>query len=57
MEACKWVDEVVKDAPYVTQLDYLEKYNCDICVHGDDLVTAADGTDCYDAVKKAGKFR
>jgi len=23
--ACKWADEVVKDAPYTTQLDYLDK--------------------------------
>lgn len=55
--ACKWVDEIVKDAPYVTELEMLEKYNIDFCVHGDDLVTASDGTDCYHEVKKAGKFK
>ena len=47
----------MKDAPYVTSLEMLDKYNIDFCVHGDDLVTAADGTDCYEAVKKAGRFK
>ena len=55
--ACKWVDEVVPAAPYQTQLEVLEEHNIDFCVHGDDLVTTADGTDCYELVKKAGKFK
>jgi len=55
--ACKWVDEIVKDAPYVTDVKMLEHYDIDFCVHGDDLVTASDGTDCYAAVKAAGKFK
>ena len=76
--ACKWVDEVVEDAPYVTQLGFLfsktisparnslhkkimiellKKYNIDYCVHGDDIITAADGTDCYQEVKDAGIFK
>lgn len=55
--ACKWVDEVVKDAPYNTQLDMVIQYNCDFVVHGDDLVTDCNGNDTYAEVKKAGKFR
>jgi len=55
--ACKWVDEVVKDAPYFTTVEMLDKYNCDFCVHGDDITTMADGTDCYAAVKKAGRYK
>eukprot|EP01129_Flabellula_baltica_P006414 TRINITY_DN239_c0_g1_i1.p1 TRINITY_DN239_c0_g1~~TRINITY_DN239_c0_g1_i1.p1 ORF type:complete len:368 (+),score=104.06 TRINITY_DN239_c0_g1_i1:724-1827(+) len=55
--ACKWVDEVCPGAPYTTELSYLEKYNCDFCVHGDDLVSNADGVDCYQEVKDAGRFR
>ncbi|KAL7056167.1 hypothetical protein AAHC03_021065 [Spirometra sp. Aus1] len=54
--AVKWVDEVVKDAPYVTQLDVLERHNCDFCVHGDDITTTADGLDTYALVKAAGKY-
>ena len=26
--------QVVEDAPYVTELETLDKYNCDFCVHG-----------------------
>jgi len=57
VRACKWVDEVVEDAPYVTELSMIEKHNVDFVVHGDDLVTASDGSDCYAEVKKAGKFQ
>lgn len=57
MEACKWVDQVVKNAPFITSLEILNKYNVDFCVHGDDLVTSSDGIDTYHEVKEAGKFR
>ena len=26
--------QVVEDVPYLTSLDIMDKYNCDICVHG-----------------------
>ena len=55
--ACKWVDEVVEGAPYVTSLQVLRKYNVDYCVHGDDIITDASGNDCYAEVKEAGLFR
>lgn len=51
------MDQVVRDAPYITTLEMMDAYDCDICVHGDDLVTAADGTDTYAAVKAAGRFK
>eukprot|EP01126_Amoeba_proteus_P053168 TRINITY_DN6469_c0_g2_i14.p1 TRINITY_DN6469_c0_g2~~TRINITY_DN6469_c0_g2_i14.p1 ORF type:complete len:348 (+),score=43.23 TRINITY_DN6469_c0_g2_i14:129-1172(+) len=57
VRACKWVDEVVEGAPYVTSLEFLDKYDCDFCVHGDDLVTDATGGDTYREVKAAGRFR
>ena len=85
--ACKWVDEVVPNAPYgemvvavvvaggisidsfflcfhllivvlqVTSIEFLDRYNCDFCVHGDDVTTSADGSDCYELVKKADRYR
>ncbi|KAJ3170665.1 Ethanolamine-phosphate cytidylyltransferase [Geranomyces variabilis] len=55
--ACKWVDLVVPDAPYLTSLEVMDKYDCDFCVHGDDITTLADGTDCYQLVKDAGRYR
>lgn len=57
VRACKWVDEVVEDAPYVTSLEVLEQHNVDFCVHGDDIVCDADGNDTYREVRAAGKFK
>lgn len=53
----KWVDEVVEGAPYVTTLETLDKYDCDFCVHGDDITMTADGVDTYHLVKAAGRYR
>ncbi|RCH78382.1 Ethanolamine-phosphate cytidylyltransferase, partial [Rhizopus stolonifer] len=55
--ACKWADEIVQDAPYNTTVEILQQHNIDFCVHGDDITTMADGTDCYQAVKDAGLYR
>ena len=33
----KWVDEVVENAPYVTTVETLDKYQCDFCVHGSEI--------------------
>lgn len=57
VRACKWVDEVVEDAPYAMNMDMMKKLEIDYCVHGDDLVVAADGSDCYAEAKAAGMFR
>uniref|UniRef100_T1H8N5 ethanolamine-phosphate cytidylyltransferase n=1 Tax=Rhodnius prolixus TaxID=13249 RepID=T1H8N5_RHOPR len=53
----KWVDEVIEAVPYVTTLETLDKYDCDFCVHGDDITTTADGVDTYHLVKAAGRYR
>uniref|UniRef100_A0A1B6LVK4 ethanolamine-phosphate cytidylyltransferase n=1 Tax=Graphocephala atropunctata TaxID=36148 RepID=A0A1B6LVK4_9HEMI len=53
----KWVDEVVEGVPYITTLDTLDKYQCDFCVHGDDITTTADGVDTYHLVKAAGRYK
>jgi len=57
VRACKWVDEVVEDAPYVTELDILDKHNIDFCVHGEDITTDETGRDSYWKVKEAGRYR
>lgn len=57
VKAIKWVDEVVEDAPYITSLDTLEKYNCDFCVHGSDITVDSEGLDTYRFVKAAGKYK
>ncbi|XP_055382017.1 ethanolamine-phosphate cytidylyltransferase isoform X1 [Condylostylus longicornis] len=53
----KWVDEVIEGAPYVTTLETLDKYDCDFCVHGDDITMTADGIDTYHLVKEANRYK
>eukprot|EP01083_Nonionella_stella_P211276 764058_1 len=36
VQACKWVDEVVSDAPYEPSRAFVEQLNCDYVAHGDD---------------------
>lgn len=57
VRAIKWVDEIVEGAPYVTTLETLDKYNCDFCVHGDDITLTVDGKDTYEEVKRMERYR
>lgn len=57
VKAIKWADEVVEAAPYVTMVETLDTYDCQFCVHGDDITTTADGVDSYHLVKTAGRYR
>nr|XP_046261923.1 ethanolamine-phosphate cytidylyltransferase isoform X3 [Scatophagus argus] len=57
VRAIKWVDEIVEGAPYVTTLETLDKYNCDFCVHGDDITLTVDGKDTYEEVKRESRYR
>jgi cytidyltransferase-like protein len=58
--ACKFVDEVVPDCPYIMNKKYLdfviEKYRIDFVIHGDDPCIV-DGKDVYATAKAAGKYR
>ncbi|CDO93358.1 unnamed protein product [Kluyveromyces dobzhanskii CBS 2104] len=53
----RWCDVVVKDAPYVTDPAVLDSYGCKYVVHGDDITTDANGEDCYQQMKDAGRFQ
>ncbi|KAJ1478798.1 hypothetical protein T484DRAFT_1960345, partial [Baffinella frigidus] len=62
VSACKWVDTVVRDVPYVLDQKYLEevvfgKYEVDLVVHGDDPCLDVDGNDVYATSKAVGKYR
>lgn len=48
---------MVEGAPYVTTLETMDKYQCDFCVHGDDITLDADGYDTYRFVKEAGRYK
>ncbi|KAJ4810787.1 Choline-phosphate cytidylyltransferase [Rhynchospora pubera] len=56
---CKWVDEVIPDAPWVINQEFLDKHKIDYVAH--DSLPYADasgaGKDVYEFVKKVGKFK
>ncbi|GBG79615.1 hypothetical protein CBR_g29764 [Chara braunii] len=56
---CKWVDEVVPDAPWVLSPEFLEKHRIDYVAH--DAAPYHDasgqGKDVYEWVKSVGKFK
>eukprot|EP00297_Palpitomonas_bilix_P013455 CAMPEP_0113901042 /NCGR_PEP_ID=MMETSP0780_2-20120614/21025_1 /TAXON_ID=652834 /ORGANISM="Palpitomonas bilix" /LENGTH=356 /DNA_ID=CAMNT_0000893593 /DNA_START=105 /DNA_END=1175 /DNA_ORIENTATION=- /assembly_acc=CAM_ASM_000599 len=54
---CKWVDELVEDAPYSCTVEFMDKHNIDFIVHGEDITVNADGVDAYHEVKASGRFR
>jgi ethanolamine-phosphate cytidylyltransferase len=57
----KWVDEIIENVPYDLTPEFCEtlysKHGIDFIVHGDDPCLLPDGTDAYDAPKRAGRFR
>ena len=62
VKACKWVDQVVVDVPYVMTEEYLNDvvfgvHGCDFVVHGDDPCLTPSGEDVFASAKKMGQFR
>ncbi len=59
VRACKWVDEVVTNVPYIMNEEYLQwvikTYKIDYVVHGDDPCIV-DGKDVYESAQKMGKY-
>jgi ethanolamine-phosphate cytidylyltransferase len=53
--SCKWATQAIQDAPWWTSLTVLDECGCEVAVHGDDACIT-DGTDCYQAIKDAGRF-
>ncbi|KAF5729227.1 choline-phosphate cytidylyltransferase 1-like isoform X2 [Tripterygium wilfordii] len=55
---CRWVDEVIPDAPWVITSEFLDKHQIDYVAH--DSLPYADasgaGKDVYEFVKSLGKF-
>ncbi|CAN1810077.1 Choline-phosphate cytidylyltransferase 1 [Linum perenne] len=56
---CRWVDEVIPDAPWVVTQEFLDKHRIDFVAHDSLPYADASGAanDVYDFVKKAGKFK
>ncbi|KAF8392869.1 hypothetical protein HHK36_021108 [Tetracentron sinense] len=56
---CRWVDEVIPDAPWVMTQEFLDKHTIDFVAH-DSLPyadTSGAGNDVYEFVKSIGKFK
>jgi len=53
---CRWVDEVIPDAPWVIDATFLAKYNIDYVAHDDEPYLSAGHEDVYAFVKSIGKF-
>ncbi|EGG11003.1 uncharacterized protein MELLADRAFT_31132, partial [Melampsora larici-populina 98AG31] len=56
IEGCRWVNQVIPDAPYNTSLDFINQYTIDFVAHGDDITTDSNGLDTYRYVKEAGIY-
>ncbi|KAI5679492.1 hypothetical protein M9H77_00719 [Catharanthus roseus] len=56
---CRWVDEVIPDAPWVINQEFIDKHRIDYVAH--DALPYADasgaGNDVYEFVKAVGKFK
>lgn len=60
--ACKWVDGIVENVPYVMNEEYLtnvvfNQLGVDKVLHGDDPCLTPDGRDVYAVAKEMGKYQ
>ena len=56
IEACRYVDEVIPDAPYRVTRDFLDGHRLALAVHSDDLPDEGVA-DVYGEVQQAGRLR
>ncbi|KAL0994012.1 hypothetical protein UPYG_G00116740 [Umbra pygmaea] len=53
---CRYVDEVVRDAPWTLSPEFLKKHKIDFVAHDDIPYTSAGSEDVYKHIKQAGMF-
>ncbi|KAG0638000.1 cytidylyltransferase-domain-containing protein [Tuber brumale] len=53
---CKWVDEVIENAPWSVSPEFLAEHSIDYVAHDDEPYASADSDDIYRPCKEAGKF-
>jgi len=55
---CRWVDEVIPEAPWLLDNEFLEKHAIDYVAHDEDPYAGSAGTkDIYQFIKDQGWFR
>jgi len=53
---CRWVDEVIPDAPWCVTPEFLAKHRIDYVAHDDLPYASADSDDIYKPIKEKGMF-
>ncbi|KXN72542.1 hypothetical protein CONCODRAFT_77727 [Conidiobolus coronatus NRRL 28638] len=53
---CKWVDEVIENAPWTVDQEFLDLHQIDYVAHDDIPYKSADADDVYAFVKQSGRF-
>lgn len=53
---CRWVDEVIPNAPWCVTTEFLLEHNIDYVAHDDLPYASADSDDIYMPIKKKGMF-
>ncbi|OAG30107.1 choline-phosphate cytidylyltransferase [Nematocida displodere] len=53
---CKWIDEIIEDAPWVITEEFLQKYKIDYVAHDEDKYPSNNHEDVYHYVKEKGIF-
>ncbi|KAI7861684.1 hypothetical protein BDF14DRAFT_1692741, partial [Spinellus fusiger] len=53
---CRWVDQVVEDAPWVVTQEFLDLHQIDYVAHDADPYESVESGDVYAFVKTQGKF-
>ncbi|ORY83118.1 cytidylyltransferase-domain-containing protein [Protomyces lactucae-debilis] len=53
---CKWVDEVIEDAPWCITTEFVEEHEIDFVAHDDLPYASVDSEDIYDPLRRMGKF-
>lgn len=56
LKHCKWVDEVIADAPWCVTPEFLAEHKIDYVAHDDLPYGSAESEDIYQPIKKMGKF-
>lgn len=53
---CKWVDEVIPNAPWAVTPEFMTEHKLDFVAHDDIPYASAESDDVYAPVKRLGKF-
>jgi cytidyltransferase-like protein len=53
---CRYVDEVIENAPWTLDIDFLKEHQIDFVAHDEAPYPTPNSSDCYEFVKKIGMF-